>query len=244
MSSLKDVEEDVIPDSDSDDDVEAERRTSTSGSFVESDSDVVRDGRFDYDSPMSVDPSRASAADMGPRQRHLCGYAIPLWLTTWPSGARVSTWIAKHAPCFWCSRETLSLTTTNKAILMRLGSLCGFFGLLQAGSASFLLVVMLSDTLVNRDAQHVERADNSETVPSLWNINTIIFLAGFLGTIVFLVMVLARRVFRELDLTGGLRFMWVMLWIIPLEVFATVGMFDYHGVSEVWITHWWPARCV
>jgi len=42
---------------------------------------------------------------------------------------------------------------------------------------------MLSDSLVDRDAQFVDRGatKESEIVPSLWNINTFVFLGGFLG---------------------------------------------------------------
>jgi hypothetical protein len=123
---------------------------------------------------------------------------------------------------------------------MRLGSLCGFLGLCQAGSASYLLIVLLGDKIVDRNAQYVERGTSprTETVPSLWNINTYVILAGFLGAIVLIVMICARGTFRDLDLTGSLRFMWMMLWLIPLEVFATIGLFDYHRVTDVWITHW------
>jgi len=237
---------------------------------VDDDDTTIAGADFDFDSPLSADPARSSIADTGPNQRYLFGYALPLWCTTRPNAERVTTGIAKYAPCFWCSRERLSLTTTNQAILLRLAALCGFLGLCQAGSASYLLVVLLSDTIVDRNSRYVDRTGTARTeaVPSLWNINTFVLSAGVLGALVFIIMLFARRVFRELDLTGSLRFMWCMLWIIPLEVFCTVGMFgrlisiaafvlyyfnlltiarvlqDYHRVSDVWITHWWTARCV
>lgn len=81
---------------------------------------------------------------------------------------------------FWCSRDTLNLTTTNQAILQRMGALCGFLGLCQVGSAIYVLVVMFSDKLLDRNAKHVDRAESAslETVPSLWNVNTFVFFAG------------------------------------------------------------------
>jgi len=95
------------------------------GSIV-TDDDETATG-FDFDSPISVDLRRASIADTGPRQHHLFGYALPLWCTTRPNARWLTTCIAKNAPCFWF-RQSVSLTTTNQAILMRLGALCGFLG--------------------------------------------------------------------------------------------------------------------
>lgn len=139
---------------------------------------------FDFDSPTTVDNARASVVDTGQRRRYLFGYALPLWCTSRPNTGRISAFIAKHAPCFWC-RQSLSLTTTNQAILVRLSTLCGFLGLCQAGSASFLLIVLLSDSLVDRNAQYVDRGDKGggDTVPSLWNINTFVLFGGFLGAL-------------------------------------------------------------
>lgn len=198
-------------------------RMLSEGSLVADDDDTITG--YDFDSPLSVDPRRTSIADTGP-QRYLFGYALPLWCTTRPNASRVTTCIAKNAPCFWCSRERLNLTTTNQAILMRLASLCGFLGLCQAGSASYLLIVLISKSIVDRQAQYVDRFDEyKERVPSLWNVNTFVLAAGVLGFCLLVVMICARRVFRDLDLTGSLRFMWCMLWIIPLEVYCTIGMF-------------------
>lgn len=234
---------DTLPFSAVKEDITEDEMRNQSKSFATDDDETIRD--FDLDSPVSMDNGRrGSVENTTSRQRYIFGRAIPLWMTTRPNSGRITTWIAKNAPCFWCSRETLSVTTTNQAILKRLGALCGLLGLCQAGSASYLLIVMFSNSLVDRNAQYVDRGESPslEAVPSLWNVNTYILFAGFLGTIMFFIMIIARRVFRELDLTGALRFMWCMLWIIPLEIFCAIGMFDYHGVAEVWGRHWWSAR--
>ncbi len=68
-----------------------------------------------------------STMDTAPRQRHLFGRPIPLWMTTTPKAMAVAACLAKYAPCFWCSRESLNMTTTNQAILLRLNSLTAFF---------------------------------------------------------------------------------------------------------------------
>ena len=207
-----------------------EEKQTQSKSVMTDDHDTIRD--FDFDSPVSEpEPHRASAEDTDPKQRYIFGRAVPLWMTTRPNAGRVSTFIAKHAPCFWCSGgHGLSLTTTNASILSRLGALCGFLGLCQAGSACYLLVVMFNNRLLDRNAQYVNIDDGGSA--ALWNVNTFVFLAGLLGTLVFFIMIYARRrVFKELDLAGSLRFLWLMLWIVPLQIFCAIGMFGKYGRS-------------
>jgi hypothetical protein len=211
--------------------------------LVTDDYETLRD--FDFDSPLS-EPRRTSVeGSTDPKQRYIFGHAIPLWMTSKPNSGRISTFIAKHAPCFWCSGHGLNLTTTNAAILSRLGALCGLLGLCQTGSACFLLIVMFNDRLLDRYALYAndDATASFGSVPALWNVNTFVFLGGLLGTLVFFIMIYARRrVFRELDLAGSLRFMWLMLWIVPLQIYCAIGMFDYHGVANVWVKHWWSAE--
>lgn len=184
-----------------------------------------------------------STLDTAPHQKHLFGRPIPLWMTTKPKAMAVAACLAKYAPCFWCSRESLNMTTTNQAILLRLNSLTAFFSLVQVASASFLTMVLFNHNLLDRQAQYVSRG-RGENVnsPNLWSVNGIIVTSGVLALCVFIGMLCSRRGLREISLPTSLRTMWFMLWVIPIQVYLFVSMFDYHGVTEVWVKNWWGAE--
>lgn len=134
---------------------------------------------LDFDSPLSeTRHASVRVESTSSKQRYIFGRAVPLWITSTPNSGRISTFIAKHAPCFWCSRQ-INLTTTNQAILKRLGALCGFLGLCQAASASYLILVIFSDSLIDRDAQFVNLDEGAsfQTSPALWNVNTYVYFS-------------------------------------------------------------------
>ena len=37
----------------------------------------------------------------------------------------------------------------------------------------------------------------------------------------------------------SVRYMWALLWLLPLEIFFMIGLFDYYNVNEVYAKHWW-----
>jgi hypothetical protein len=152
---------------------------------------------------------------------YLFGYALPRF----PSGNEIASFIVKHAPCFWCRRER-HLSLTSRSISLRLIFLNAIFGLVQAASASYLLVVLFSNKLVDRNAEHVDNGtDYTSVSPNLWSINGSVMLAGFLGTIAFFLMICSRPAIRDVNLVGSLRFMWCMMWLVPLEIYVTISMF-------------------
>lgn len=152
---------------------------------------------------------------------YLFGYALPRF----PSGNEIASFIVKHAPCFWCRRER-HLSLTSRSISLRLIFLNAIFGLVQAASASYLLVVLFSNKLVNRNAEHVDNGtDYTSVSPNLWSINGSVMLAGFLGTIAFFLMICSRPAIRDVNLVGSVRFMWCMMWLVPLEIYVTISMF-------------------
>lgn len=176
-----------------------------------------------------------STTDTEPRQRYICGRPLPLWCTTKPKATAIATFLAKHAPCFWCSKESLNMTTTNRAILLRLNALTAFFALLQITSASFLCFVLFNENLLDREALYVNRlrAQRLVNTPNMWSINGTVLFAGCVGVCTLLGMLCSRRSLREIDVPGSLRFLWFTLWITPIQVYLFVSMFDYHKVSII-----------
>jgi hypothetical protein len=77
---------------------------------------------------------------------------------------------------------------------------------------------------------------------------------------------LTIRAVQNVNLVGAIRFLWVILWVIPLQVrrncgnfnqcrrdtlkpliaisqvFWTIGLFDYFQVTPLWIKFWWRDR--
>ena len=207
-------------------------------SLMMDDDDTLRDFESKRRAPSTMDSST--------RQRYVFGRPLPLWCTTRPKARGVASCIAKYAPCFWCSRESLSLTTTNQAILLRLNSLSTFFALVQVGSAVFLCFILFDNSLVNREARYVNRGGRSDLVntPNLWSVNANILAAGFVGVCTLIAMFWARRGQRDIYLPGNLRFVWYLNWLIPIQVYLAVSMFDYHRVTQVYVVHWWSSRAM
>jgi hypothetical protein len=121
---------------------------------------------------------------------------------------------------------------TSRDIVLRLCSLCAVCGLAQVASASYLLIVLLSKNIVNRDAKDVDRNGGNASI-NLWNINTTVLFSGVIGLFVVLVMIFSRRAIAEVNFGGSLRFMWFLFWLIPLEIYVSINLFDYYRVSEV-----------
>jgi hypothetical protein len=182
----------------------------------------------------TAENKHTAQAPSSDRRQHLFGFPLPRWWTSRPSKTEVSSWIVKYAPCFWCTRAN-RITMTTRDIVLRLCSLCAICGLAQVASASFLLIVLLSKTIVNRVAEYdyADRGRGDVKTVNLWNINAMVFLAGILGIFVVIAMIYARRAIVEVNFGASLRFIWFLFWLIPLEIFVTINLFDYHQVSLV-----------
>ena len=66
---------------------------------------------------------------------------------------------------------------------------CAIFGLIQAASASYLLLVLLSDKIVNCNADYVYQEGDGDNAINLWDDNAAILFARLVGTAIFFVMI-------------------------------------------------------
>jgi hypothetical protein len=76
----------------------------------------------------------------------------------------------------------------------------------------------------------------------MWNINGSVWFLGLLAFVVLFAIALTTRVVRDVNLAGAVRLFWVLLWVIPLQVVALIGLFDSFGVTKVWVAFWWRDR--
>jgi hypothetical protein len=157
------------------------------------------------------------------------------------SWSRVSTAIVRHAPCFWCcfciKRPTLFMT--DRMTLVRLNILCAFFALWQLGVGIFIIIVTLSEAVADRGVDDYSFHYREALTPNLWMMSGSLLFLSFVGLVLLITLILSIPVIRRVNLVGALRFMWVLHWILPLQIFLCTALFDYHNVTDVWIRHWW-----
>lgn len=152
---------------------------------------------------------------------------------------RVSVAIVRHAPCFWCSARRSETGGTDRITLIRLIILCALFATWQLAAGCFVLVVSLSETIVDRNKQPEESIYKQALSPNLWSIGVNLLILSIVGLVLLVTIILAIPAIRQVNLLGAIRFMWVLFWILPLQIFLVIALIDYHNVTEVWIKHWW-----
>ena len=50
--------------------------------------------------------------------------------------------------------------------------------------------------------------------------------------VLLIASMLAQRAIRDVNLVGSVRYMWVLLWLLPIQIFCTIGLFGK-----------WPFEC-
>lgn len=68
-----------------------------------------------------------------------------------------------------------------------------------------------------------------------------VFALGILSAIIFLVSLCTLKIVTEVNLRGAVRYLWILVWVMPVQIFYVISLVDYHKVSFVWIRHWWGA---
>jgi hypothetical protein len=164
----------------------------------------------------------------------VCGYMCPVCFATFmrsiPSLHRISLFFVNVLPCFWCCGSMIQGSSTDRTVLTRLNVLCLVMTFTQLGASLWLATVLL----------FVDDAPGILTgfAPNFWNLNGPTFSIGILAFILIVTCSCTIRVIREVDLVGAIRYLWVLLWIVPFEIFFTISLYDYHNVTSVWIRHW------
>lgn len=155
----------------------------------------------------------------------------------------------------------LSISATDREILLRLNGLCSFFCVVQIALGLFLFSTSVMGVVQERDDAVEEAAladdgnapkskqselENEEDLtnlilisPDLWNLKLFVYMLSIVNVVLLIASVLSQRVIREVNLVGSVRFMWSLFWLLPIQIFLMIGLFDYYRVMEVWIKHFW-----
>lgn len=160
-----------------------------------------------------------------------CPHWISVILRAPPSLNRMAHCVVSMIPCFWCCGKSTTGRSTDREVLTRLNILCLFMAFAQLCAAIWLGTVLL--VLDDEPRPFVGFA------PHFWNLNGAAFSVGILGFILIVTCLCTIRVIKEVDLVGAIRYLWVVLWLVPFEIFFNISLYDYHRVTAVWISHWY-----
>lgn len=134
--------------------------------------------------------------------------------------------------------------STYRAVLFRLNILCGIMAIVQLTMSSFHFAALHSRTLVNRNLPTVtlievinENDNKFEVLTNVWNLNGSVLLLGIVALVVFVAVVSTVRAIQNVNLAGAIRYYWLILWVMPLQVhticllpeknLAVASQFDY-----------------
>lgn len=202
------------------------------------------------DSERDIDGETVSSSQTD--LRTFCGYKLPVWCPIMPSGLHLALYTVTYAPCFGCGQYPPH--RTNRVILGRLNLLLAFFSLFPIGTASFLCIVLFSQSLVNRSldyglATHLQDSYDQAGDPlglivssTYWNTIGALILFGLTCLVLLITASLTHRVVRNVNLVGAVRFYWACLWMLPFLIWCVVAMIDYFNAKQVWITKWWTSQ--
>lgn len=150
------------------------------------------------------------------------GIVIPLWCSKRPvSWDRVAIGVANQAPCFCCMRLQHS---TYRAVLARLIILCAGFAILQIVSGIWLYVILKSPSIVDREivkktaSETMENQTGIPVLTNVWNLNGSVLLVSVLACVILLAIACTVRVIQNVNLAGAIRLLWIIVWVIPLQV--------------------------
>ena len=66
-----------------------------------------------------------------------------------------------------------------------------------------------------------------------------LLLLAVVGLFIFFTMVITIPKIKRVNLDAAIRFMWILYWVLPIEILFVIALVDYHRVTDVWIRHWW-----
>lgn len=83
--------------------------------------------------------------------------------------------------------------------------------------------------------------DQNKNLVSLdfWALESFVYYLTVINFVLLVACGMAHRAIRDVNLVGSVRFMWVLFWLLPLQIFCMIGLFDANSVNKVTIKHFW-----
>lgn len=119
---------------------------------------------------------------------------------------------------------------TYRSVLVRLNILCAGLAIVLAGSALWFYLIMQNSTIVDRTALPAtqteldqQQTNYFELITNVWNLNGPVWFLGLCAIAVLVAIVLTVRVVQNVNLSGVTSYLWLILWILPLQVRIPCG---------------------
>lgn len=172
---------------------------------------------------------------------YLCG-CIPVpsfcqYQSKWTRN--IATSLVRNAPCFWFCCRRLEISATDRNILYRLNLLCAVFAFIGTLLATFVFLMLYWPDVEKKENAEKKNEETLVIVLNLWNINGFAFLYGIFAAFLFILEICTLPVIREVNLRASISYYWALTWLLPLQIFLTVGLFDFYYAIDVWVIHWW-----
>ena len=112
---------------------------------------------------------------------------------------------------------------TYRSVLVRLNILCACFATVQFLCTLWLYIIMQNTSIVDRTLLTETDAESGsqsrfEVLTNFWNLNGPVWCLGVLAVVVLVSIALTVRVIQNVNLAGAIRFLWLIVWVIPLQV--------------------------
>ena len=138
--------------------------------------------------------------------------------------------------------KKVGVSATDRQIVIRLNILIVVFCLVQIASGLFVLTTALIGKYQSFHATTNSYDEKVNVKPlvsqDLWSLTTFVYFLGGINFILLIAATLAQRAIRYVNLAKSVRYMWTLFWILPLQIFFMIGLFDYNQIMEVWAKHW------
>jgi hypothetical protein len=101
----------------------------------------------------------------------------------------------------------------------------------QVLASSWCFVILQNRYIVDRNienltTQETEYDNRFEVLTNVWNLNGPVWCIGLLALVVLIAVAFTVRAIQNVDLVGAIRFLWVILWVIPLQVRNQDGLHE------------------
>jgi hypothetical protein len=79
-------------------------------------------------------------------------------------------------------------------------------------------------TLPTATQAEIDYQNSFELLTNVWNLNGPVWFLGVLAVVMLISIALTVRVIQNVNLAGAIRYLWVIAWVIPLQVRFSVNV--------------------
>ncbi len=109
--------------------------------------------------------------------------------------------------------------------MSRMNILNAIFALGQVGVAIWFGLIEVANFVVPDRVPEHSQTNQKTFVPNLWNPSSSLTCIGVVGFIILVTNLVALRAIKEVNLLGAIRYLWVITWMVPFEIYFSISLF-------------------